>query len=126
MVNINAELCNPAARRFMETFEAPDDAFAEAFDPDVVWHPIEENRMPLHGIEAAVRNRNAWLDTWEEHRVDVDEVVEDGDDVVVSVHIRARGKGSGLETDLLFYVQMRARDGKLVYIYDHEERAAAL
>ena len=31
-------------------------------------------RVALHGIEAATRNRNNWLDTWDEHRIDVDEV----------------------------------------------------
>jgi ketosteroid isomerase-like protein len=82
--------------------------------------------VPLHGVEAAVRNRNAWLDVWDEHRLDVDEVVEEGDDVVVLLHITGRGRASGAAADVRFYAQVTVRDGKIAYIYDHEDRAAAL
>ena len=53
-------------------------------------------------------------------------MVEGGDDVVVRVHIKARGRGSGDEADVRFFAQFKVRDGKVVYIYDHEDRAAAL
>ena len=42
------------------------------------------------------------------------------------IHITARGKISGAEVDLLFYAHFKLRDGRVVYIYDHEDRAAAL
>ena len=58
--------------------------------------------------------------------LDVDEVVEEGDDVVVLIHIMGRGRQSGVTTDVRFYAQVKARDGKIAYIYDHEERKAAL
>jgi ketosteroid isomerase-like protein len=82
--------------------------------------------VPLHGVEAAVRNRNAWLDAWDEHRLDVDEVVEEGDDVVVLIHISGRGRRSGATAEVRFYAQVKVLDGKIAYIYDHENRAAAL
>lgn len=126
MVSLNVELRNEAVRRFLMAFEVDDDAFRQTLDPGVVWCPIDENRIPLHGVEAALRNRNAWLDTWDEHRLDVDEVVEVGDDVVALIHITGRGKRSGVTTDVRFYAQLKARDGKVAYIYDHEDRAAAL
>jgi ketosteroid isomerase-like protein len=71
-------------------------------------------------------NRNAWLEAWDEHSFDLEEVIEHGYNVVVGVHIIARGKGSGIEVDLRFYAQIKVRDGKIIYIYDHEDRAAAL
>jgi len=127
MVNINADLRNDAVRRFLEDFEADDAVFARTLHPgEFMWHPIDENRVALHGIEAAVRNRNAWLDTWDEHRVDVDEVIEEGENVVASVHITAQGKGSGARADVRFHIHVKTRDGKVAYIYDHEDRAAAL
>jgi len=73
-----------------------------------------------------MRNRNQWLDTWDEHRFDLEEVVEGGDNVVVLVHITARGKASGVEVDVRFYAQFKVPDGKVVYIFDHEDRALAL
>jgi ketosteroid isomerase-like protein len=56
----------------------------------------------------------------------VEEVIEDGDAVVAGVHIKARGQASGVEADVRFFAQFKVRDGKVVYIYDHEDRAAAL
>ena len=65
------------------------------------------------------------LDTWDEHRVDLEEVIEEGDNVVAAIHITARGKASGVEVDVRFYAQFRVQDDKVIYIYDHEDRAAA-
>jgi ketosteroid isomerase-like protein len=121
----NAEIRNPAVRRFVAAFE-DDDSFRNALHPEIEWYPIEENRTPTRGVEAAMWNRNQWLDTWEEHRLDVEEVIEDGDSVVALIHIQARGKASGVEVDVRFYAQIKVRDGKIVYIYDHEDREAAL
>jgi ketosteroid isomerase-like protein len=122
----NVEIRNEAVRKFFAAFESGDEAFRETLHPDIEWYPIEENRTPTRGVDAALWNRNAWLDTWEEHDLDIEEVVEEGDRVVAHVHITARGRGSGVEVDVRFYAQFKVRDGKVVYIYDHEDRAEAL
>lgn len=122
----NVEVRNRAVRRLLAAFEGEDDAFRAALHPEIEWYPIEENRTPTRGIDAALWNRNQWLDTWDEHQLDVEEVIEDGDDVVACVHIKARGQGSGAEADVRFFAQFKVRDGKVVYIYDHDDRAAAL
>jgi ketosteroid isomerase-like protein len=80
----NVEVRNEAVRRFFAAFEDEDDAFRAALHPEIEWYPIEENRTPTRGIDAALWNRNQWLDTWEEHQLDLEEVIEDGDDVVTS------------------------------------------
>jgi hypothetical protein len=54
----------------------------------------------------------------------MEEVVEEGDNVVVLVHITARGKASGVEVDVRFFAQIKVRDGNVVYIFDHDDRAA--
>ena len=54
------------------------------------------------------------------------EVVEEGDDVVALVHLTGRGKASGVEVDVRFYARVKVRDGKIAYVYDHEDRDAAL
>ena len=126
MLRVNVQLRSEAVLRFLAAFEDDEEAFRRTLHPEFEWYPIDENRMPLHGVQAAVQNRNAWLETWDEHRLDVDEVVEDGDDVVALIHIAARGRGSGATTDIRFYAQIKVRDGKIAYIYDHEDRASAL
>jgi ketosteroid isomerase-like protein len=126
MSHQNLQVRNEAVRGFISAFENDTDAFRNALHPEIEWFPIEENRMPTRGIEAAMSNRNAWLDTWDEHRLDLEEVVEEGDNVVALLHITARGTGSGVEVDVRFYAQFKVRNGKVIYIFDHEDRAAAL
>jgi len=117
---------NDVIRRWFSAFENDTAAFRATLHPEIEWFPIDENRGRLYGIEAVLRNRSEWLDTWDEHRIDLAEVAEEGHNVVVSVHITARGKISGAKVDLLFYAHFKLRDGRVVYIYDHESRAAAL
>jgi ketosteroid isomerase-like protein len=122
----NVEIRNEAVRRFVAAFEDDDDSFRDTLHPEIEWYPIEENRTPTRGVNAALWNRNSWLDTRDEYRQDVEEVIEDGASVVALIHIQARGKASGVEVDVRFYAQIKVRDGKIVYIYDHEDREAAL
>lgn len=122
----NVEVQNEAVRRFFAAFEDSDDSFRAALHPGIEWYPIEENCTPTRGIDAALWNRNQWLDTWGEHQLNVEEVIEEGNDVVAQVHIKARGQGSGVDADVRFFAQFKVRDGKVVYIYDHDDRAAAL
>jgi hypothetical protein len=35
-------------------------------------------------------------------------------------------QGSGVEADVRFFAQFKVREGKVVYIYDHDDRAEAL
>src|SRR5215211_8633513 len=122
----NVDVRNEAVRRFFAAFESEDDDFRAVLHPEIEWYPIEENRTPIHGIEAALWNRNQWLDTWDEHRLELEDVIEEGDAVVALVHIEARGRASGVEADVRFYAQFKVRDGKVAYIYDHDDLAAAL
>jgi hypothetical protein len=113
-------------RRWFWAFENDAQAFRETLHPEIEWYPIEEHKTPNLGVEAAVRNRNEWLDTWDSHRLDWEVVAEEGENFVVLVHITARGKSSGVEVDVRFYAQFKVRDSKVAYIYDHEDREAAL
>jgi ketosteroid isomerase-like protein len=122
----NVEVRNEVVRRYVAAFESDTDGFRDTLHPEIEWYPIEENRTPTKGIEAAMWNRNAWLDTWDEHSLDLEEVIEDGDDVVALVHLTGRGASSGVEVDVRLYAQIKVRDGKIVYIYDDEDREAAL
>jgi ketosteroid isomerase-like protein len=126
MSHENVKVRNEAVRRFIWAFENDTDSFRSTLHPEIEWFPVEENRTRICGIEAAMRSRNGWLGAWDEHRLEVEEVVEDGDNVVALVHITARGTGSGVEVDARYYAQFKVRDGKVIYLFDHEDRAAAL
>ena len=122
----NVRVKNDVIRRLFWAFENDTSAFEAVLHPEIEWFPIDENYGRLHGIEAALRNRNEWLGAWDEHRFAVDEVFGEGDNVVLHVHITASGKISGAVVDVRFYAHVKLRDHKVVYIYDYVDRAEAL
>jgi len=126
MLHEHGRVENPTVRRWLWAFENDASAFEAVLHPDIEWFPIDENHGRLHGIEAALRNRDEWLDAWEEHRLDADQVAAEGDSMVIAIHITARGKTSGAVTDLRFYAHIKLLDDKVVYIYDYLDRAEAL
>jgi ketosteroid isomerase-like protein len=113
-------------RRFIWAFENDLDTFRELTHPAIEWAPVEDNHTPSHGIERAVRIRNRWLEAWDEHRIEVEETLDAGDDVVAAMHLTARGRGSGVEVELRIYPHVKVREAKVVYIFEFEDRAEAL
>jgi ketosteroid isomerase-like protein len=113
-------------RRGVWALENDTTAFRAILHPEIEWFPFEENQRRLYGIDAAVQNRNEWLDTWDDHRIELEEVIDAGDHVIATIHIVASGKSSGITTDVRFYAHAKIRDHRIVYIFDHRDRAAAL
>ena len=113
-------------RRNFETFEHDEEAWLSTADPAIEWYPIEEGHSLSRGHEAAIRVRRSWLENWEGHRVDVEEMKDGSDSVVACLHLTGRGKMSGVEVDLRVYQHFKLRDGKIVYVYEYEDRGEAL
>ncbi len=113
-------------RRWVWAFEHDTDTFLELVHPDIEWAPFEENHTIFHGVEGAEQVRTGWLDAWAEHRIDIEEIIDAGDDLVVAMHLVGRGKGSGVEADVRLYPHIKLRDGQAVYVYEHQDRAEAL
>jgi len=42
------------------------------------------------------------------------------------MHLTGRGKMSGVEVDLRIYFHFKLRDGKIVYVYEYDDRGEAL
>jgi ketosteroid isomerase-like protein len=57
---------------------------------------------PIHGKEAMRTYVEDWLDTFDDFRGEVIELIDAGDDVIVVMRIGGRAKLSGVETDLTF------------------------
>lgn len=113
-------------RGWLSAFENDTDTFRELTHPGIEWAPFENNHTPSHGLDGAMRIRDGWLDAWAEHRVDLEEMIDAGDDVVVSLHVTASGRGSGVEVDVRLHGHFKVREGKVIYLFEHEDRAAAL
>lgn len=50
-------------------------------------------------------------------------MIDDGDNVVALVHIKAEGRASGVPVDLRFWAQFEVRDGMVIRVFDHRDRA---
>ncbi|MEK6250947.1 MAG: nuclear transport factor 2 family protein [Actinomycetota bacterium] len=112
--------------RSIEAFEDDEEAWLSTSDPAFEWYPIERGHIPARGHEAAVRARRGWLENWEGHRIDVEEVKDGADSVVACLHLTGRGKSSGVEVDLRINMHFKLRDGKIVYLYEYADRGEAL
>src|ERR671931_1314238 len=113
-------------QRWMASFDSDADAFRDTLHPEIEWFPFEDNHRPSHGIEGGLRIREHWLESWDELRASLEGVVDQGDDVLASIHVTARGRGSGIEVDTRLHLHFKVRDEKIVYIYEHTDRRKAL
>jgi ketosteroid isomerase-like protein len=112
--------------RSIQAYEHDEEAFLGTLDPGVEWYPIGEGHIPSRGHEAALRVRRSWLENWEGHQIDVEEMKDGADSVVACLHPTGRGVRSGVEVDLRLYLHFKLRDGKIVYLYEYADRGEAL
>ena len=113
-------------RRWLHAFENNEAVFRALTHPAMEWAPFEDNHTISHVLVGALRIRAAWLDAWAEHRLEIEDMLDGGDDVVATVHLIGRGRGSGVEVDVRLYGHLKVRDHSVVYLYEHENRADAL
>ena len=97
---------------------------AAIFDPSFVMNPLEEE--PAYGLDAIRDNIEHWTTAWDQLEVTAEEFIDAGDRVVVVLHHRGRGRGSGIEIDARFYELYTLRDGKVLRADEYAERAEAL
>jgi SnoaL-like protein len=113
-------------RRWLSAFDNDTDTFRRLTHPEIEWMPFEDNHAPSNGLDGAVRIRDAWINSWAEHRINVEEMVDGGDDVFGSALLTGRGKASGVAVEVRLYGHFKVRDGAVVYLFEHQDRTAAL
>jgi ketosteroid isomerase-like protein len=102
------------------------DEFFDCLDPEVEWRwPL--NDEAFRGREAMLQAATDFLDAVDEWNIDVDEIVDAGNDRLFVAHrVSARGKGSGAPFEQSVFSAIRVRNGKVAQIHDYTERAEAL
>ena len=118
-------------RQGMEAWSRGDlDATLALIDSDVVWRPSQA----WPGIQAEYRGHagvrrfwDAFRDPWETITMQADEIRElDAHQVLTRSHFRARGRASGVKTEVVLYTVWALRNGKLVRFESFTEEQAAL
>ena len=114
-----------AARRCIEAYRRGD--YEEALEylaPDVVWEVGQE--LPARGPAEVREVWRRWDAEWVELETIADEIIDAGDNLIVAVRYRGRGRVSGVEVnDLLFEVHT-LRDGRCIRKVEFPTRSEAL
>jgi ketosteroid isomerase-like protein len=117
-------------RRQFEALGRGLDAVAEFWDPNIDWRAVEgaaDDVGVMRGTEALRRYYQAWIDTFEELRAEVEEVLFESDErCAVVVRNRGRPRGSSAIVRGRYYVACTVANGRIVSGREYETRAEAL
>jgi ketosteroid isomerase-like protein len=117
-------------RRFAECWERGEwEEMVDLADPRVEQHGtvggVEEGNVRF-GVDAIQRDYESVEETWDEHRIEIQELIDAGDRVVIFQREYLRGRISGIETVLDAAVVVDVRDGRVVRLQGFIDRDAAL
>ena len=103
---------------------------AQLIDPEVEFHGtvggLQEGQIAHGQSEIDETFEAEELEAWEERRLEAEEFIDAGDDVVVLLHEYRRGKGSGVELETKTAVVVAVSGGRVVRIQGYMDRGAAL
>jgi uncharacterized protein len=100
----------------------------ESADPAIEAEPSGAfpDQAALRGHEGVFRFFAMFLEAWDEYHAEPVEFIDAGDDVVVMVHQRARGKGSGVVIESDMFQVWTFRGGKAVRVRVRNSKEEAL
>ena len=104
------------------------DIFAPAFHEDVEWHVAADqpDSDVYRGIDAVREFIQSWPTAFEGFRADIQEVLDEGDYVVVSMILRGRLPGSPEEVAMPEVHVFKLQDDKVVEVREYRTKEAAL
>lgn len=119
-----------AARRLLEAFDRGDlETVLSVLDPEIeIFLPADlPNSGTFHGHEGYLKWIQAWLEAWEDYRLEAKELRAVGDHHVLTVGRQsARGKGSGLPIEMTIYMIAEYRDAKIIRLQMYADEQSAL
>ena len=106
------------------------ETFWALLDDYVVWDLHESQSVDLHGVyvgrEAVIEASRHYWGTWEDYRVEAEELIEAGSTVVVLGREIGRGKGSGVPIERQLAQVWVLHRGKIIRWEIYGDRASAL
>jgi ketosteroid isomerase-like protein len=118
-------------REAFEAFLAGDqEKSAQLVDPEVEFlgtvGGLQEGQIAHGQSEIDQKFEAEDLEAWEERRLEPEEFIDAGDNVVVLLHEYRRGRGSGVELETETAVVVGVSGGRVVRIQGYMDRGAAL
>ncbi len=106
------------------------EAMAEFWHPDIEWRAVEgaaDDVGLIRGHAALRRYYQDWVDSLEDLRSTVDEVLAEADErVAVAVRNSGRGRASGVQTEGRYYVACTVSDGLIASGREYETPEQAI
>jgi ketosteroid isomerase-like protein len=105
------------------------DGLAEFWHPDINWRAAEgalDDVGLMEGPDAIRDHVRQWEETFEAVRMEVEELIDAGDQVVALVRAIGRMKDSDAEIDLRYAIVFTIRDGKIASGREYFTREEAL
>ncbi|MGZ5321997.1 MAG: nuclear transport factor 2 family protein [Solirubrobacterales bacterium] len=103
---------------------------AQLVDPEVEFHGtvggLQEGQIAHGQSQIDQQFEEVDLEAWEERRLEPEEFIDAGEDVVVLLHEYRRGRGSGVELETKTAVVVAVSGGRVVRIQGYMDRDAAL
>lgn len=83
------------------------------FHPEIDWHWPRETPGSgvFHGHDGIDRGLAMWAESWGEFHMEPEELIEEGDEVLVVVRYRLRGAESGIDIEHAVAHLVRVEDG---------------
>jgi ketosteroid isomerase-like protein len=116
-------------RRGMDAFSrAAWEESVEWMDPDVVWHdaPSLPGAQRYDGREGVLAQWRGMAEALEGFTVEVEQFFDAGDQVVVFLTSRGRGRISGVDVSRKLAQVVTVRDGRVTEIVGYDDRVEAL
>jgi ketosteroid isomerase-like protein len=100
----------------------------DALHPDVRWHTRSDlpDSDTHHGHDGVARLASDWVGSFDDLRVEAEELIDAGDRVVAVLRLRGRLKGSGQEVEMPEAHAYTLLNDKLVEVHEFATKAAAL
>jgi ketosteroid isomerase-like protein len=100
----------------------------DKFDPEIAM--VESEIIPgatsVQGIDAVRRYMESFSHYWEQIRVEPQEYIDAGDQVIVVAHLVGRGKSSGVDVEREWSYVWTLRGGRAQRMEAYADRAQAL
>jgi ketosteroid isomerase-like protein len=100
-------------------------------DRGIVYRAPREGLAPdldavLHGHDGYLQVWRSWLDAFEDIRFEPEELLDLGDRLLVTTHLRGRGSGSGVAVSRPVFQLLEFRRGLVIRQEDFQDRSKAL
>ena len=118
-------------REMFERFAAGDrESWREVFAEDVVWDTSATSLVAMAGVYEGHSGMERffidWLGTWENPALQPVELIDAGDSVVGVFHWNARGRTSGIPTEMTMFGVYDLEDDRVVRYRQYDTREQAL